>query len=689
MRKPNCTTPCYYFRLTTRQRCDTLLAAVMNRGPAISFPSQRRILRITFVLFCVTAHQAFAQRGGLLNDPGPLNSTFTAYSTSPGTGVLIFNVFAERSGIHLDRQALLKLISHADNSVIWQTTEDTSKGVFTNVPYGIYDVEVSAVGFFSGHRELSILNSLRPSEMEIVLHRDPSAMSLDATDSVMSPRARKEAKQAVSSLRSNDLKQAEKKLTEAYKLSPSSPDLNFLLGYLYFQKKDFVQAGNYLGTATNLNPRNAQALTLLGRTGLERNDYPAARSALEQAILADTSNSLPHELLADTYLRQKDYGRARNEAEAVIAKGGNKDKSDSSPAQLVLGEALVGLGKNQEGIQALNAFLEQSPRHPMARQVRALIADLSDQPGTPAANETSGNESVAAPTLRITAVDPLEALPPPGLSLKPWAPPGVDDVNPALASEVTCPTERVIEESGKRVNELVEDIARFAAIEDLLHQSLDPFGIPTRTQTRKYDYVAAIMHSVAGSILVDEYRSDKLTWSGYPDEISSTGFAALALVFHPDMRIDFDMSCEGLGSWRGQAAWLVHFRQRENRPNRMHSYKVGGETYRVDLKGRAWITADKFQIVRIEADMVKAIPEIRLLREHQVVEYGPVPFPKKNTTLWLPKNAEIYFDFRKHRYYRRHSFDHYMLFSVDTDEKRKAPQVKKDAHEDPTKSPGN
>ena len=52
---------------------------------------------------------------------------------------------------------------------------------------------------------------------------------------------------------------------------------------------------------------------------------------------------------------------------------------------------------------------------------------------------------------------------------------------------------------------------------------------------------------------------------------------------------------------------------------------------------------------------------------------GPIPFQKKNTTLWLPKRAEIYFDFRKHLYYRRQSFDHYMLYSVDSDEKRKEP----------------
>ena len=103
----------------------------------------------------------------------------------------------------------------------------------------------------------------------------------------------------------------------------------------------------------------------------------------------------------------------------------------------------------------------------------------------------------------------------------------------------------------------------------------------------------------------------------------------------------------------------------------MHSYKVGS-VFPVDLKGRAWIIADKFEVVQIEADMVKPVPEIQLLSERQTVEYGPVPFATRNTTLWLPKKVEIYFDFRKHHYYRRHSFDHYMLFSVDTEHKEKS-----------------
>jgi tetratricopeptide (TPR) repeat protein len=596
-----------------------------------------------------------------------------SYSTAPNTGVLVFEVFAERHGVHLDRQALLKLVNLQTQMSTWQTTELESqgpygesrgRGVFTNIPFGSYDVDVSAVGYLSTHTELKVFSTLVEQRVDIVLQRDPAAVNLDVADHLLSAKVRKEAKRAVFALKSGNLKEAQKQLDQAYKISPSSAELNFLLGYLYFQKKDFTQAGTYLGAAANLNPNNAQSLTLLGRTGLERQDYSGARSALEQAVMADADNWLPHDLLADTYLRQQNYDKARDEAQIAI----NKGKSEASPAQLVLGQALVSMGRDQEAIQALNLFLQESPRHPMAGQVRNLIVEIQQHQASPPPPDNT--PSTEAP---LAGVDPLAALAAPVFSMKSWKPPGIDDIKLALAPGVVCPSARVMEESGKRVQELVQDVARFAAVEDLFHQSLDQFGIPVRTETRKYNYVASISEPQPGFLSVDEYRADKLTLAGYPDQIASTGFAALALVFHPAMRDNFDMSCEGLGDWRGQATWLVHFRQREDRPNRMHSYKLGNQIRSVALKGRAWITADKFQIVRMEAEMVKPMPEIQLLSEYQAVEYGPVPFPKKHTSLWLPKSAEIYFDFRKHRYYRRHSFDHFMLYSVDTDEKRKEP----------------
>ncbi|HET6177392.1 MAG TPA: tetratricopeptide repeat protein [Candidatus Sulfotelmatobacter sp.] len=622
-----------------------------------------RVLRVAFWIACLAPVTAVAQNVpvDLRDNPGAVLNLPTYYTTTPGTGMLVFTVSSERKSVHMDRQALLKLVNRANQSTAWQTTEDTSKAVFTNIPYGSYDVEVSAVGYLSAQKEVPVANSFGPVQIEIVLQRDPAALNLDVRDEGMSPKARKETKRAVSALKSSNLKEAQKRLDEAYKLDPTSADLNFLLGYLYYQKKDFTQAGTYLSTATNLNPHHSQALTLLGRTGLEQKDYPAARSALEQAILADAENWLPHNLLADAYLLEKNYDKARDEAQVAIT----KSKNSATPAPLVLGQALVGLGHNQEGIQALNLFLQQSPQDKMAQEVRDLITQVKEYEANPAPAESS--PKLAA---QLSGIDNLGSLPAVAFSVKPWQPASIDDVKLALAPGAVCPTARVIEESGLRVQELVQDVARFSAIEDLLHQPVDEFGNPQRTETRKYNYVASISEPEPGYLAVDEYRAEKITLADYPGHIASTGFAGLAFVFHPHVRDNFDLSCEGLGDWNGQSTWLVHFRQRDDRPNRMHSYKVGDQVYSVKLKGRAWITADKFQIVRIEAEMVSPIPEIQLFSEHQIVEYGPVPFEKKNVSLWLPKTAEIYVDFRKHRFYRRHSFDHYMLFSVDSEEKR-------------------
>jgi tetratricopeptide (TPR) repeat protein len=612
--------------------------------------------------------------GTMLND----STLARAYNTAPGTGVLIFKVSSERDGHAIDRQALLKLVNLSTESPVWRTTENASTGVysenasqavFTDLPYGKYDVDVSAVGYLSSHKEVSVMATILQQQIEIVLHRDPDAVNLDAAAAVMTPNARKQTKRAISALKSGKLQEAQRYLDVAYKSAPSDPNLNFLLGYLYFQKKDYNQAATYLGTSTSINPHNAQALTLLGRAGLERSDYPAARSALEQAILADTESWLPHNLLADAYLHEKNYGKARDEAQVAISKG----RAAAGSAQLVLGQALLNLGNNQEGIQALNLFLQTSPERRLAGEVKDLIT----QAGQRASNASLADSEQAE--ARLT-VDPLLALPVPPLLVKAWQPPGVDEVKLAMAPDVVCPSAKIVEESGLRVRELVNDVARFAAVEDLFHQALDAYGSPVRTENRKYNYVASISEPQPGFFSVDEFRSDKLALAGSPDNIVSNGFAALALVFHPDMRDNFDLVCEGQGDWHGQAAWLVHFRQRDDRPNRMHSYKVGTQDYSVKLKGRAWIATDSYQIIRIEAELVSPVPAIQLLSEHQIVEYGPVPFQRQNTTLWLPKSAEIFVDFRKHRYYRRHSFDQYMLFSVDSNEKRKEPTVKPPAN---------
>jgi tetratricopeptide (TPR) repeat protein len=578
---------------------------------------------------------------------------------------LVVSVVGEKHA-HLDRQAVVKLDDEARKRTLYQATSDNSQAIFGDLTLGKYAVEVSAVGYLTARKEVTVFDLLRSTSVEVVLQRDPMAVDLDAPNAPLSGKASKETRHAISDLNSNKLKDAQKHLGVAYKLAPSSAHINFLLGYLSYQQRNFEQAQSYLEKATTQDPRHVQALNLLGRVYLREGKNREAQAVLQRAVTSDPENWIAHNLLGDAYLRQHDFNNALAQAELALEGG----KPGSVAAQIVRGEALADLGRDQEAIQALKTYLQSAPGSPTVPQVQDLIAQIEFRGAmSPAFRQNDGGKASAKTDLSL---DSMQAI----LALKAWAPPDVDDVKPPVAAGVSCPYQQIIDSSGQRVKQLVDNVAQFSAIEDLLHERLDQAGNPISKETRKFDYVASISETQPGVLSVDEFRSGHYEVDALPDQIRTNGFPALALVFHPDMRDNFDIRCEGLGQLRGQATWLLRFAQREDRPNRLQAYKIGDNVYSVALKGRAWVSADKFQIVRMETQLVHPMDAAQLLAEHQITEYGPVAFPKKNVQLWLPKTAEVYLALRGRLYYRRHSFDHFMLFSVDsTDKVREAKGV--------------
>jgi hypothetical protein len=144
----------------------------------------------------------------------------------------------------------------------------------------------------------------------------------------------------------------------------------------------------------------------------------------------------------------------------------------------------------------------------------------------------------------------------------------------------------------------------------------------------------------------------------------------------------YQFTCEGLGNWRGVKAWQIHFRQKDDRKDLVRVYWVAGKPYPVPLKGRAWIAADTFQTVRIETDLRQPVPQIKLLAEHQSIDYGPVRFRNQSVSLWLPADTDLYMDFRGRRIHRRHSFEDFLLFSVDDKQKIARPKSETPSGED-------
>ncbi len=413
-------------------------------------------------------------------------------------------------------------------------------------------------------------------------------------------KALKETEKALQSLQVNKLDDAQQHLARALAIDPNFTDGNYLMGVLLLRRKESGKASGYLQKSVDLSPNHAPALLALGEAEYLQQDYPHAMESLESFLRIQPQS--PQAPTAQKYVdAMRSYQLQRIGAEGAAGSSSPSGVSDANTTD--------------SGTKA--ASLELPP--------------LPDLTPTTVAN---------------------------------WAPPDVDDEKIDLDSTAGCPLDEVVRSAGNRVRELVKNVDRFTATEEIDHFNLSPMGLQTSHESRKFDYLVEIRQLGANELDVEEYRNGSVSVQEFPGHIATVGLPSLALIFHPYFRAKYEFKCEGHGTWHGKPAWLVHFALRAGQASAMLVYNVGGRSRAVGLKGRAWIDADTSQILAMESDIMHPIPDIRLLRDHQLIEYGPVSFRNNSMQLWLPKSADWYCSLSGRRYHRRHTFSQFLLFSV-------------------------
>jgi len=253
-------------------------------------------------------------------------------------------------------------------------------------------------------------------------------------------------------------------------------------------------------------------------------------------------------------------------------------------------------------------------------------------------------------------------------------PPGVDELIPKVLPDVSCDLPTILRGAGERMTQLVSNLEKFSATEHIEHFKVDTSGVLRGRETRSFEYVVLVSQSPVSGFQLDEYRNGNTDPRQFPAEIATEALPAMALILHPLMVSDFKLTCEGLGQWTGRPAWQVRFEQRQDRPNRIRYYKIQENYYPVALKGRVWIDAGTYQVLRLETDLIQPVKGIELTRERLSIEYAQVQFHSHDLQLWLPKTAELYWERHKRQYYRRHDFSDFKIFAVDTDQKFQRPR---------------
>jgi hypothetical protein len=238
-----------------------------------------------------------------------------------------------------------------------------------------------------------------------------------------------------------------------------------------------------------------------------------------------------------------------------------------------------------------------------------------------------------------------------------------------------CSLDEVLPRVSAHATEFVDNVNRITATEVLDLERRHRNGRIEESMHDKVRYVANIQVVDSRYLTVDEYRDGTNSMHGF---IKAVGSPALVLVFHPLNRDEFDIACKGRSTWQGAPVYLLSFQQRPDRPNVMSEFKTRDGRYTVSLKGIAWVDAITFQVVHLETDLLKPVPDLFLDVEHQALDYAPVAFGTRKISLWLPQSVDISVYVGSKQFSAHHLYSNYQLFVVDTGQKIGKPKETSD-----------
>lgn len=601
------------------------------------------------------------------------------------------------SGSPLSVPAQVRLRQRAGALVLTETARPSVGAIFRNVPPGDYSIEVTAPGFQTV-TENALMQS-GPGVSQFFVHLTAASGSQPnaaAGPPPLPPKAAKQVQEAILALSGGNTNDAQKRLQGADKAAPNHPEVQYLFGVLQQKRSDPAGARQHFERAIQLHPHHTGALSALGRLLFQQGDLGGAAAYLERALASDGRSAESHSLLATVFLDLQQFEKARYHAEQSLEiSAGRKPET-----RLLVAQILIAQGDQPQARAVLQKFLVDHPAHPgaqIAQRIMArlegktdgdagdLIAHILEKQGHKAASDNGGRARAgSAPRGALgfagASAESEEAAGPE----REWAPRDVDETPPAVFGDVTCDA-KVAESVGKRVLDMVRNLGDVNAAEDVLHTEIDGKGRPRRTVSRKYEYMFAIRTAPPDRLWTEEMRNGQFG-GDFIGEYGTNGMVAMALIFHPHFASDFDVRCEGQGSWQGEPVWFLHFRQREDKPARFYRYRFKQSVW-LPLKGRAWVTANTHQIVRMEIGLSAPIPEEKLQRMQWVIEYKPVEFKERNQTYWLPSSAEIFVEARGKRWHRRHGMSNFVHFSVDTKQKIADPKVSEDSPPEETRKP--
>lgn len=576
----------------------------------------------------------------------------------------------ETSGMPLPGNAFVKMSSF--NGVnLTSPTRDGSMATFNNLQVGEYDIAVTSAGYQPANEHASVMTGGTNNIFVYMQPEGAPVASKSGGPPLVTPHLQGQIDKGLDKLRHKQYDAARADFEKAAKTAPGNPDIQYLLGMVEYIQEHFDAAKGKFQAALSLYPTHERSLLALGELELRTGETTQAAETLEKAYQVNGADWRTHFLLASAYTAEKEYEKARPHAQRAAELG----KEHGAAARVLLARILEAQGNRGEAKRLLQSVLREFPSDPAAAEAKTLqVAWETPAPVTTATTRHEpAPEAAPAPTPQPAPAQPIPA--PIPANIRPWAPPDIDAKEYEVAPDVSCSMEQLMGRIQRRTQLQLSNFEKFMATEHIEHREVDAYGNSGVAREKDFNYLVFVERPRKGYIFLEEERDGGDNLGSFPTSLATRGLVGLGvLLFSPEYQPDLDYKCEGLGKWRDMPAWQVRFEQKADVESRLRTWRNNRGVFPVPLKGRAWIAANRYDVLHVETDLREPVPAVELTRDHLIVDYGPVQFKHNQTSLWLPWYAEMYMELHGKRYHHRHTLTNYTLFAVDTNHKISTPK---------------
>jgi Flp pilus assembly protein TadD len=249
------------------------------------------------------------------------------------------------------------------------------RAFFGSLPFGDYTLVVEATGYKPTQKDVNLSVAMRYEvDANLQLDAAPNGVAGAPAKPLLAPKAKEALDKSLKALSANKLSEAEKYVAEAVKLAPFHPDVLYVQGVLFLDKRNWAQAQAVLEKASQMDPSNGRVFSALGMALVDQGNYDAAVGPLEKSLQLDTGTWETHWALGRAYYHHQQYDQALKASQLALTESNGK----APQIELLVAQSLTAVGKYEDAAQTLRDFLKHYGDRAEAPTARRWLDGLTN-----------------------------------------------------------------------------------------------------------------------------------------------------------------------------------------------------------------------------------------------------------------------------------------------------------------------